>query len=491
MSSDFDPFSSSPSKNYYSGDEKPKKNNFITIILIIALIGLAFYYGSSYLLVSKVDITLNIQNTEGETVYSKINISKDREMTNQVLVLDNGITDKISPGNYYYTVQAPGYLKEVKEFKVEKKTNYQDLIILEKDVSLLIHSIEFPESVYVGQTALLKIEYENTSTNKTYNISDLVLKGDIEEWNYVTIDTYQNEIEPEFVFLSPKTRSVILLRYTVQDTGNKKNNIEASVKYKKSSKTATFEIIEEPNINVTGNLTKTINSGETTNMTITINNSRNKMPLTDITFDLNISGNGSNQDIEEWFNFPTGNIFIEASKNKTETLNLNVPEFAREDVIEGKLLINSSAFREAKELEVKINIKEPEIDFSISLNKSNVTLNYDVNNNTTNNEYIDLTLNNKSTIDLQLLEIVSVDIDPIRQDCNNYIFIPENMPANLRVTKKSNPKVSITITAKETSLIGSLINNERICSINVSYKNPFRPEDIETKSESIIIKIDE
>jgi len=489
MSNNFDPFSSSPSGNYYGDDKKSKSNSFITVILVIAIIGFAIYYGSSYFFVSKVDLTFNIENTEGESISSKIYISKNYDMTDIILSLDNGISEKIKPGTYYYNIQTPGYSSEKKEIVISKKESKTQPIVLEKAINLKIHSITFPEKVYVGQNAILQIEYENTSENKSYSLSDLVIEGDIENWEYTTMNILQEEVSEELIVLTPKTRDTIFLKYNIINTSKKNNDVKVRVKYKTESKSTKFEIIEEPNINITGSLNKEIKSGESNNFTITINNSKNKISISDLTIDINVSGNGDNQDIEEWFNYSLGNIFIEPSKNKTESITVSIPQFAREDVIEGKVIFNSSAFKDPKEIDVKITVKEPTIDFSTNLSKSNITLNYDENNDFTNNEYIDLTLNNKSTIDIDLVEISVTDIDPIRKDCNNYIFIPENVPANMKVTRNTAPKVSLTITAKDTSLIGSLLNNTRICNINVVYKHPFRELETETKSNSIIINI--
>ncbi len=490
MGNNFDPFGGGSSSNYYNkgNESKPKSNNLVTVVLVIILIGLAIYYGANYLFLSKVDVTFNVKNTEGETIPSVIKIAKDPMVTKVVLNLQNGTTEKIKKGNYYYSVQSSGYASENgKEINI-KETTKKD-VSLEKNIPLTINSINFPEKVFAGQTATLIIHYRNTSENTAYTIDDLVIEGDVKKWNFAYTDSYSDPISKEQVVLSPRTESTIHVRYTVEETSKKSNKISVRVKYKKKETSKSFEIIQEPDIPITGTLSGELKSGESKNFTITIGNSKNSLPITDLTMEVEVSGN-SNQDVNQWFTYPQGNILLDAKKNVTKPVSIVVPQTATDDLIEGKLIFRSSIFKDAKEIPIKFTIKEPSINFTASTNKSTIKLIYDVNNNVTNIEYVTLKLDNESTIDIEIIEIKVVDLDVTRKDCNNLIYISENALANNRVIRNTNPEVLMSINAIDPSLVGSLVNNTRACAINVSYKHPFRSNETLNVGSNLIINIE-
>lgn len=490
MGDNFDPFGGGGTSSYYNtgNDSKPKNNNLITVILVIALIGFGIYYGANYLFLSKVDVNFSVTNTEGENIPVIIKIAKDPMITKSVLTLQNGASEKVSKGTYYYQIEASGY-NRISGEEIDIKENVMPKIVLEKNIPITISSIIFPEKVFAGQAATLTIHYKNTSESTAYTIDDIVIEGEVEDWDYVYTDSYSDPISKEQVVLSPRTESTVYVRYTVEKTEKKSNEVVVRVKYKEKETSKKFEIIDEPEIPINGNFTGEIKSGESKNFTITIGNSRNNLPITDLTMELEISGS-NNQDINEWFTYPQGNILIDAKKNVTKSVSLAVPQTATDDTIEGKIILKSSIFRDAKEVPIKLTIKEPSINFTASTNKSTVKLVYDVNNNVTDIEYVTLKLDNKSTIDIEILEVKVVDLDATRKDCNNLIYISENALSNNKVIRNTSADVLMTINAIDTSLIGSLVNNTRACAITVDYKHPFRSNEIISVGSNLIINIE-
>jgi len=491
MGNDFDPFGGS-GKDYYSGsnNKKSKGNPIMTVILIIAIIGIGIYYGSSFLTLKKIDVTFKVTNTENESIPATIRISTDPMMSNIIETFSNNETKKISAKNYYYNVQSSGYIgltKKALDLKGQKSTK-TELVELEKNISLKISNIVFPEKVYAGQTAILKIFYENTSPTKSYSLDDLVIGGDINGWPYTSVDYASDPVTD--VVLYPQTKDTIYLKYTIEDTKSKTNDIKVRVKYKKDEKTKEFSIIEEPTIPITGKLTKEITSGDNANFSITISNSKNKIPIPDLTISLEVNGQNNN-DVNSWFTYPQGNILVSASKNETKTVSISVPQTATNDTIEGNLIFDSSIFREPKTLPINITITEPNINFNTSLNKKNVNLTYDVNNNVTNIEYVTITLDNKSSIDIDLLDIKVLDLDPIKNDCNNFIYFSENAFPDMKVISNTKPELPITITAIDPTQIGDLINNTRMCNIVIEYRHPFRPSETVMSSNNFSITVEE
>ncbi len=489
MGNEFDPFGGGSNRNYYSGNNnKSKSNPIMTVILILALIGLLFFLGNKYLVLNKTDLTFNITNTENESISATIRISTNPMFTNITETFNNNETKKVKAKNYYYSVQASGYIGQNKDtINLKGEKSITEPVKLEKEISLKISNIVFPEKVYVGQTAILKIFYENTSLNKAYTLDNLIIGGDINKWSYTVVDFASDPVTSTVLY--PQTKSEIYLKYTIENTENKTNKIIIRVKYKKEEKTKSFEITEEPVIPINGDLSNEIKSGDSKNFTITIANSKNKIPISDLTISLEVTGT-NNQDVNEWFTYPQGNILVSASKNESKTISVSVPQTATNDTIEGRLIFNSSIFREPKEIPIKITIKEPTINFSTNLNKKNITLTYDVNNNVTNIEYVIITLNNKSAIDIDLVDIKVLDLDPVKNDCNNFIYFSENSFPNMKVIANTKPELPITITASDPSLIGTLVNNTRMCNIVIEYKHPFRPNETIMESNNFSITIE-
>ncbi|NCC71612.1 hypothetical protein EOM09_08630, partial [bacterium] len=341
MSTNFDPFGGEANNYYSQSQEKSKSNSLITTLLVIALIGFGIYYGANYLFLNKTEIKFDVKNTEGDIVSSKIIISKDTAGTDVILTLNNSDVGKIKKGTYFYKVQAQDYSPYTKTLDLKtEKTLKTETIVLEKAISLNIKRIVFPEKVYVGQNAILSVYYENTSKTTTYNLSDIVIGGDIKDWSFLPIDIFNDPISLEDIILSPGTESSFNLKYTVEDTKKEKNNITVRIKYKNKESTTSFEIIEEPNVTVSGNLTGEIKSGENKSYTITINNNRNKEPITDLSLSLDVNGL-YNEDVIDWFTYPQGNILIEKSQNTTKPIFISVPQTAVDDVIEGKIIVTS------------------------------------------------------------------------------------------------------------------------------------------------------
>lgn len=488
MSSDFDPFGGG-NQTYYSG-EKKSNNSLVTTILVILLLGFAVYYGATYFFFNKVELKFEVVNTEGDTIPATINVGTDQLVSDIKYTFNNNETKKVDKKKYYYSVLSTDYqpllrqsldLKKQKELKIEP-------ITLEKKIDLSITNIVFPESVYVGQQITLNVSYKNSSQTETYTLDDIVISGDIKDWEYTIVDYYGNPIDN--LIISPDSENNFFLRYFVEDTEKENNKINVRLKYRNQEKTINFKIIEEPKISINGELISQINSGERKNFTITINNSKNKLAITNASLELDINSE-INENVSDWFTYPQGNILIPASKNESLQVSVLVPQTAREDLLEGKLLLKSSFFREDKIIPISIQVKEPSINFTSKLNKTQITLNYDVNSDTIDMEYLTLTLENKSSIDIELTDVKVLEIDPLRKDCNNFILISQEALYNNKVITNTNQEIFAAITAKDTSLIGDLSNNIRMCSIIVEYKHPYRINETITLSNNFSIKVEE
>jgi hypothetical protein len=486
MSSDFDPFGGG-SQTYSSG-EKKNNNSLVTTVLIVLLLGFAIYYGATYVLFNKVELKFVVENTEGEKVPATINVGTDQLVTDIKYTFKSDETKKVDKKKYYYSVIATDYnpvlrqpldLKKQKELKTEK-------ITVEKKTDLSITNVIFPESVYVGQFALLNIFYKNSSQTETYTLDDIVISGDIKDWDFTIVDYYGDPIEN--LVISPDSENNFFLKYLVEDTEKENNKINVRLKYRNDEKIRDFKIIEEPNISIKGEIVSQVNSGEKKNFTITINNSKNKLAITDASLTLDINSE-INDNVADWFTYPQGNILIPASRNESLQVSILVPQTAKEDLLEGKLFLKSSFFQEDKEIPISIQIREPPINFTSKLNKTQIVLNYDVNKDQIDMEYLTVTLENKSSIDIDITDVKILEIDPLRKDCNNFVLISQEALYNTKIITNTNQEIFAAITAKDTSLIGDLSNNIRMCSIIVEYKHPYRTNETITLSNNFSIKV--
>ena len=220
-----------------------------------------------------------------------------------------------------------------------------------------------------------------------------------------------------------------------------------------------------------------ITSGDSKTIKYKIDNKKNNIALTDITFSLDVNGE-NNENVKEWFDIPLDPIFVDKKQKVEDLITINVPITAVNDTITGNIIVNSSAFSEPKLFPVDIEIKEQEVKFNVSLNKESVNLNYDANNQITDEEYVTLTLD----IDSITLENFSG-----RNDCENLVYIPPNYRTT--IPSKDKEEIPLHVMAIDGSLVGDLVNNSRVCRIIVRYKHPFRVGEYLEKVENLTISI--
>jgi len=490
---DFDPFGGNTSKgrdeySYDSGKPSHSSSKVKSLITTIVVIGLLFFI-VYFIFLYNAEVTINIKDTEGVAIDARVVISKDSAHNKKIATLNNLDSKTIRKGKYYYSVQKAGYTSITgSNFQLRKDKEISET--LEKNIRLTINDIIFPKQVYSGQDVILQIDLENKSPSEVYNLDNLVFDGTIEDWNnFTVVDSYGNTINRSTISFQPQIQQSLLVKFTVPldiDT-KKKNTAKVRVKYKNDSESVDFEIIKEPEINISIKIDDEMVSGDSKSFKATIDNKKSDVTITDLTFTIDINGI-INEDVASWFTLPRGEIYIENKKKIDELININIPSYARKEMIEGKIILNSSAFNDPKIFDIKLDITEPEIDFSIKLSKTNINLNYDVNLNTTNEEYIILTLTNKMDIDVGIDSIYYEDVT-MKNDCSNYIYIsPNSIPDT--VLKNNDSEILINITAIDTNLIGDLVNNSRGCAIKVKYLHPFRQSEYLEDSENLTIFVE-
>jgi len=471
--SDFDPFSGSTdsyssrnkSSTISSGNKKYIKFGLWILVFVIA------YY---FIFMNSANLSFNVTNTENGSINATVIVSKDSSLTGKNIVIKSGETKKLRKGTYYYKAQMPGYISSTIE-SVKLKSDETPEITLEKNINLMITNIVFPEKVYIGQKdVVLRVDLKNTSSSQIYNLDNLVIKGDISKWDYQVTDSLNNVKDKSAVQFRPQTKQSVFFRFNVPDNEktSSSNNATIGVKFRNSSKTTNFAIIEKPDVKVSFTLSDSLESGNSKNYNLVIDNSRNKQIIPDIRLKLDINSD-SNPYVSTWFtNIKKGDILVDAKGRHTEVINVDVPVTAVADDIKGKLTVTSSAFNTPRVFDISLKITEPEIKLTTQLDKSTINLNYDTNTNITDKQYVNLSFKNNMDIDVKIDSVYFVDISD-NGDCNNFIYISPNIIPSIIGKHTQDTTILIPIQAKDTSNIGDLTNNSRGCTLKTRFENPF------------------
>jgi len=470
--SDFDPFSGS-TDSYSSRNKIPKissgNKKYIKLGLWILVFIIAYYF----IFMNNANLSFNVTNTEGGSINATVVVSKDSSLTGKTIVIKSGETKKLRKGTYYYKAQMPGYISSSIE-SVKLKSDETPDITLEKNINLMITNITFPKSVYVGQKGVvLKVDLKNTSSSQIYNLDNLVIKGDISKWDYQVTDYLGNIKEKSSIQFRPQTEQSVFFKFNVPDNEKPSSNNSATigVKFRNNSKTTNFTIIEKPNVKVSFTLDDSLESGNSKNYNLVIDNSRNKQLIPDVRLKLDINSD-YNPDVATWFTIKKGDILVNAKERHTVPININVPITAIADDIKGKLTVTSSAFDTPQVFDISLKITEPEIKFTTKLDKQTINLNYDTNTNSTDTQYVNLSFKNNMDVDVKIDSVYFVDISN-NGDCNNFIYISPNIIPSIVGKHTQDTTMLIPIKAKDTSNLGDLTDNSRACAIKTRFKNPF------------------
>lgn len=483
--SDFDPFGDNTGYYPKKGNKK-KGNKNITVLLIILLLVIAGYYAyQKDFLFKKVEISFNVKNAENQSLNNaSILLSKDYLMEKNVKTLKNSQIEKIRKGVYYYTVKENEY-QSIPRKKIEIKQNTTQDIKLEKDVSLKINNINFPKSIYPGQKAVLEINYTNNSLTKKYSLDDIVIDG-VKDWSLTILDVWGDPLENQEIFFEPAETATIKLEYVTKEISEKKGNISVRVKYKTEKKSFEFEILKKPEVNITGDVSGKINSGETKSFNLVVNNTKNKTEISDLIVEIDVNGK-NNENVKEWFQEIYGNLYVFPSKNLPIALTINVPNTAKSDELVGKITFKSNAFEEPKQLPINLKIEELPINFVTKSDKTNITLKFDEDKNILSKEYANLKINSNVDVDIKKIEIINQD--PTLTDCNHLILLPENPFGNNKVFKGIEISVLVTVTLIEGEQAQAYKNTNRACGIAIEYQHPYRAQETLLNTTNFFINV--
>ena len=484
--SDFDPFSGSTDYHESSNRNKiPTSSKKYIKLGIWILIFIIVYY---FIFMNSAHLSFDVTNTEGGSINATVIVSKDASLSGKNIVIKNGDSKKLRKGTYYYKAQMPGYISSTIE-SIKLKSDTTEPVTLEKNINLMITNIVFPEKVYIGQQGVtLRVDLKNTSSSQMYDLDNLSIKGNIEKWDYQVVDSLGNVKDKSTIKFRPQTSQSVFFRFNVPDNEkvSSSNTAIVGVKFRNSSKTTKFEIIEKPDIKVNFSLDDSLESGNSKNYNLVIDNSKNKQAIPDIKLKLDINSY-LNPDVSSWFTIKPGDILVNSKEKHTEVINVNVPITAVADDIKGKLTITSLAFDTPRVFDISLKTSEPEIKFTTKLDKSTINLKYDTNSNSTDAQSVNLNLKNNMDLDIKIDSVYFNNISTT-EDCNNFIYISPNIiPSEVR--KHDSVDILIPIKAINPSLIGDLTNNSRACVIKVIFDNPYQPGMVLKNSNNLVIYV--
>jgi hypothetical protein len=218
----------------------------------------------------------------------------------------------------------------------------------------------------------------------------------------------------------------------------------------------------------------TLTSGDTKNFICKINNSKNNIIINDITYSIDVNSI-NNEDVTKWFNFPQNQTMVDKKETKEEIISVTIPTDAKTDTIIGTLFVKSSSFTNDKNFPIEIEVKEPLIKFTATLNKETINLIYDENLNTTTEEYLNLKLTNNNPVNIDVVGI-SIENGSDKNDCNNFVFISD-IYKNTKILAGADYTALVNIKIMDLNQAPIEINTSIVCVLKIGYKHPYRDDE--------------
>lgn len=506
---DFDPFSGGSSfggNSLYKKKKKVGASKYVKKILPILIVAVIIFLAVKYIFFYNIEISnITLMNTEDEIIdNAQIIFQKDGDPSNSQTfdIYDDVVLRK---GVYDIKIKAEGYNIVTKSNVDLTGDTYSINEILQKNIKLNILGMTFPQTVFKGQKIISKINVENKSATQKYTAENIIFESDV-NINYYFCDSQGILRKKEHIQLKPKTNENLFVCFELPDDLKIGNtySIQPRIKYLKAkSEKKEFVLKDKPNISVSiDSLEKEYVIGKTNSITFiyTINNNKNDVLINDMKIDLEIeSTENSDLNVEQWFSYNKNQISIDPNSIKEDTIEVVIPNNAKAENLSGKFIFNSeNLLEEAITKKFSIELKEPNIDYSISLDKDDVTLEYDVNNTSTNIIYPKLTINNNNEFPLDIQKI-EINNPTSKKDCNKLLHLS---PGYVRtIYSKTSEPILFEVNAnideygnEDPSYLQSIdIYNPndltRICEIRIYIEHPFREDQVIETAKNIEITI--
>ncbi len=495
--SNYDPFGggsggrdrdSSPfgySENRSKGNNSKLIKNTITWLIVIGILCVIVYF----LFFNSATITFDTKNTEGKGISANILISKDESMLGDLDKTTAGEPIKLKKGTYWYSAQNKDYSSKKGSFTL-KSDNPGEVVVLEKNIKLKITDLTAPAQIFAGQEFQINLALENTSPTTDYNLDDLKFEGIIKDINdFQIVDVTNNVLDKSLFKIYAQTKQNVIISFRLPKTAKigDKQSLGVSIKYKLDKKTVTTNVLKEPEITVTvASMKTTLTSGDTKNFVCKINNSKNSISINDVTYSIDINSI-NNEDVTSWFNIPANQTTVDKKETKDELIGVTIPTSAKADTITGTLYVRSSSFKEDQSFSIEIEIKEPLIKFTGTLNKETINLVYDENLNTTTEEYINLKLTNNNPINIEVVDI-AIENGSEREDCNNFVYIADTYKT-MKILAGADQTALVNVKIIDLLEGPNVVNSSRVCVLNITYKHPYRDDEYLEIKKNITIYV--
>jgi len=322
---------------------EPLKKNFKTIILLLILCAAAFFI-YDYFVGSIIDVSFEVKNLENlpvEQAKLKVFDSSKNKVFEDSDASSSGT--KLRRGEYSYTVESPQYKSLKGNFSVDKD-NASVKLVLEKNTSVEITSVEFPKQVFAGQTVEGKVFLKNsgkqdelveiafdTSKTKDFTIEKIS----------VTVPA-ENSIDQNFTVSFPDD-----IRILDQKKGDAKT-FKISIRLVKGSTEASFNLMPVPSIDLSDVTISSVKAGDTVVKNLSVRN-KSQIGIPDLTIEVKIVNATANNpvDVEKWISFGSeentkATLSLNPSESQTIFIKLMVPLSAKKETILGKVVLSST-----------------------------------------------------------------------------------------------------------------------------------------------------
>lgn len=326
------------------------KKNIKTIVAVL-VIAIIVFIAYDYFIGSMRDVTLSIENTEGEALSN--NRVKLLDASGNVLLTlagESTYAAKLRAGNYRYEASSPNYETKKDSFTVSSRGQALPIIV-EKAINVEITGFAeaFPDKWIADQHRTIEFQVKNNGSSA--ESIEILFEGDLKDWGNAAKGVSVQGNATQTVAAEIKVSNQ---RGAISDKG-KEFKAVARIKYTLEKEEKTFTVFPEPKLEFKlSNMPRSADAGETlTNGTVKIENN-SKYPLQDMEVRIEITDALKNdpQKVKNWFKFQKIaesqepwkiNIAeVKAGEDAEEKIRIDVPLTAKKEIITGKVVLDAS-----------------------------------------------------------------------------------------------------------------------------------------------------
>ncbi len=441
------------------------KENWVVIVALLIFLGGA-YMAYDFLVLSVKDVEIGVSDTEGQPL--GIVSVRIADSSGAVVASASGnSTVRLRTGEYTATASRQGY--KTRNIPVLVQGDMPLQIRLEKDFDAKISIDNFPEKFVAGESRNLNLLIQNTG-DREIGAGDVefVFSGALGE-DYMSIEYAKAPVPvggSETITLQARVKEDISRKLigegkngSIRVKGLDNKDAEIDVNY------ALMEFnSRDVKISPSRAALRDIDAGSSTHSTVEITN-KNDFTMENIEISLgqvttDEEGNVP-EEVRQWIKAGPSTISsIAQGETRTFTVEVNIPQTAKEDKVKGIVLLKTAYWE--KEFEVSFSINEAEISLEVGGISSTYSLRKDSETGVYGEKTGSIELKNSGDLAIKNIELVTL--------CGtDWLSIPvKKFPG---ISSGASEEVEFTVRAPITAEADTL----KTCEVMVKYDDPLFP----------------